>query len=54
MTLGAVFIVAPVDIFYLKYFEERELELRLGESYGEYKRRVPFLLPKLISRGSQK
>jgi len=54
MTLGAVFIVIPVHVFYLKYFEECELELRLGESYGEYKRRVPFLLPKLISRGGQK
>jgi protein-S-isoprenylcysteine O-methyltransferase Ste14 len=54
MTLGAVLIVIPVHVFYLKYFEERELELRLGESYGEYKRRVPFLLPKLILCGSQK
>jgi protein-S-isoprenylcysteine O-methyltransferase Ste14 len=52
MILGAVLIVIPVHVFYLKYFEELELELRLGESYGEYKRRVPFLLPKLISRGS--
>jgi hypothetical protein len=30
MTLGAVFIVAPVHVFYLKYLEEGELELSLG------------------------
>jgi len=31
----------------LLYFEELELSLRLGPSYLEYKRRVPFLLPRL-------
>jgi protein-S-isoprenylcysteine O-methyltransferase Ste14 len=50
MTLGALFVVIPVHVFYLKYFEEYELELRLGESYVEYKQRVPFLLPRLFLR----
>jgi protein-S-isoprenylcysteine O-methyltransferase Ste14 len=50
MTLATLIIVIPVHIFYLKYFEERELELRLEESYGEYKKKVPFLLPRLVSR----
>jgi protein-S-isoprenylcysteine O-methyltransferase Ste14 len=45
-TLGTVFAVVPVHIFYLKYFEEYELELRLGQTYLEYKQRVPFLLPR--------
>lgn len=36
----------PVHIFFLKYFEELELELRFGESYLEYKQSVPFLIPK--------
>jgi protein-S-isoprenylcysteine O-methyltransferase Ste14 len=39
-------VAIPVHVFYLKYFEEYELELRLGQEYLEYKRRVPFLLPK--------
>ncbi|MBI5965510.1 MAG: isoprenylcysteine carboxylmethyltransferase family protein [Chloroflexi bacterium] len=37
----------PAHIFFLKYFEELELELRFGESYLEYKRSVPFLIPNL-------
>jgi protein-S-isoprenylcysteine O-methyltransferase Ste14 len=35
----------PAHLFFLKYFEELELELRFGESYLEYKKRVPFLIP---------
>ncbi len=37
----------PAHIFFLKYFEELELELRFGESYLEYKKTVPFLIPKI-------
>ncbi|HEU0294909.1 MAG TPA: methyltransferase [Anaerolineales bacterium] len=40
----------PTHIFFLKYFEELELELRFGESYLEYKKSVPFLFPNFISR----
>ena len=47
-TLLAVSLgLIPAHIFFLKYFEELELELRFGESYLEYKRDVPFLIPKL-------
>jgi protein-S-isoprenylcysteine O-methyltransferase Ste14 len=46
-TLSALLVVIPAHVFYLKFFEERELELRFGQSYVEYKRRVPFLLPRL-------
>jgi protein-S-isoprenylcysteine O-methyltransferase Ste14 len=46
LTLGALLAVIPVHVFYLKYFEEYELALRMGQSYMEYKRRVPFLLPR--------
>jgi protein-S-isoprenylcysteine O-methyltransferase Ste14 len=45
MTFGTLLILMPVHIFYLRYFEEYELEMRLGQSYIEYKQRVPFLLP---------
>jgi len=46
LTLGTVLVGIPAHIFYLKYFEELELELRLGPPYLEYKQRVPFLLPR--------
>lgn len=36
----------PVHVFFLKFFEELELELRFGEPYKEYKQKVPFLIPK--------
>lgn len=44
--LFAALGLIPSHLFFLKYFEELELELRFGESYLEYKKRVPFLLPK--------
>jgi protein-S-isoprenylcysteine O-methyltransferase Ste14 len=39
--------LVPAHIFFLKFFEELELGLRFGESYQQYKRNVPFLIPKL-------
>lgn len=50
MTLAALLVVIPAHVFYLKYFEEYELELRMGAPYVEYKQRVPFLLPRWGSR----
>jgi protein-S-isoprenylcysteine O-methyltransferase Ste14 len=50
MTLGALLVVIPVHVLYLKYFEEHELALRMGQPYLEYKQRVPFLLPRWFSR----
>jgi protein-S-isoprenylcysteine O-methyltransferase Ste14 len=37
----------PSHIYYVRYFEEFEVELRLGGTYIEYKQRTPFLIPKL-------
>ena len=37
ITLAVVLGLIPSHIFFLKYFEELELELRFGESYLEYK-----------------
>lgn len=47
VTLGVLLVILPVHIFNLRHFEERELEIRYGQPYVEYKRRVPFLLPRL-------
>jgi protein-S-isoprenylcysteine O-methyltransferase Ste14 len=46
LTLVVILGVIPAHIFFLKFFEELELELRFGESYKEYKQKVPFLIPK--------
>jgi protein-S-isoprenylcysteine O-methyltransferase Ste14 len=46
LTIGALLLFIPAHIFYLKYFEEYELELRLGQSFNAYKQSVPFLLPR--------
>jgi len=44
-TLWLLIALIPSHIFWLKFFEERELEMRFGQSYREYKQRVPFLIP---------
>ncbi len=46
VTLGALLVVIPTHIFFLKYFEELELELRFGATYLDYKRSTPFLIPR--------
>lgn len=45
--LAASLGLIPAHAFFLKYFEELELELRFGESYLEYKKTVPFLIPRV-------
>lgn len=51
-TIAVVLGLIPAHIFFLKYFEELELELRFGESYLEYKNSVPFLLPRIFRNES--
>ena len=53
-TLWLLIEVIPAHIFYLKFFEERELELRFGKSYVEYKERVPFLIPQIMGSGDSR
>ncbi|UCF21540.1 MAG: hypothetical protein JSU87_09205 [Gemmatimonadota bacterium] len=50
LTLAVLSIIIPIHLVNLKYFEERELELRYGQRYAEYRRRVPFLLPRLMRK----
>ena len=47
VTVGTLVGMIPAHLFFLKYFEELELELRFGQAYLEYKRKVPFLIPRL-------
>ncbi|HEY5984235.1 MAG TPA: methyltransferase, partial [Anaerolineales bacterium] len=51
LLLTVVFGLIPAHLFFLKYFEEQELELRLGEAYKKYRGEVPFLLPHWRSDG---
>lgn len=52
ITLGTFLAAIPAHVFYLKYFEEHELELRMGQPYVAYRQRVPFLFPRLSFRKS--
>ena len=48
-TLFVIYVLAlltPAWIAFLKVFEERELEIRFGASYLEYKARTPMLFPR--------
>lgn len=49
LTLFVVLGIIPVHLFSLKFFEELELKLRMGEFYQQYKQKVPFLFPKIPS-----
>jgi protein-S-isoprenylcysteine O-methyltransferase Ste14 len=44
--VGVLILFAPALLFFVKVFEERELEFRFGASYLEYKSRTPMLIPK--------
>ena len=49
-SLSAIFLTALFLLFstaYIKLVEEKELEARFGEEYKEYKRKTPFLIPKI-------
>jgi protein-S-isoprenylcysteine O-methyltransferase Ste14 len=44
--LWVVVVVLPVMLMYLKVYEERELAIRFGESYLDYKAKTPMLWPR--------
>jgi protein-S-isoprenylcysteine O-methyltransferase Ste14 len=44
--LWALIEVIPAFLFFVKVYEERELEIRFGASYMEYKSRTPMLFPR--------
>ena len=44
-------LVYPVGILiYIKLIEEKELEERFGSEYLDYKKRTPFLIPRLSKK----
>lgn len=48
-------LIYPVGILiYIKLIEEKELEERFGSEYLEYKRKTPFLIPRLWEKGCMK
>ena len=44
--LWVLVIFAPALLFFIKVYEERELEIRFGEAYREYKAKTSFLWPR--------
>ncbi|MGA3135825.1 MAG: isoprenylcysteine carboxylmethyltransferase family protein [Terracidiphilus sp.] len=44
--LWVLILFTPALLFFVKVYEERELELRFGTSYLEYKSRTPMLFPR--------
>lgn len=44
--LWALLVFTPALLFFVKEYEERELEIRFGASYLEYKFRTPMLFPR--------
>ncbi len=44
--LWVIILFTPALLFFLKVYEERELEFRFGSSYKEYKSRTPMLFPR--------
>jgi protein-S-isoprenylcysteine O-methyltransferase Ste14 len=44
--LWVLIFFAPAVLFFVKVYEERELEIRFGASYLEYKARTPMLCPR--------
>lgn len=48
--IWVIFDFAPAYVFFAKVFEEKELEIRFGPSYKEYKARTPMFWPRKPDR----
>jgi protein-S-isoprenylcysteine O-methyltransferase Ste14 len=48
--LWALIVFTPALLFFVKVYEERELEIRFGASYLEYKSKTPMLFPRKPGR----
>lgn len=45
----AAFVLMALLVLEIKWIEEKELEKRFGDAYREYKKRTPFLIPKIVA-----
>ncbi|MGA2569985.1 MAG: methyltransferase [Terracidiphilus sp.] len=50
--LWVLFLFVPALLLFVKVYEERELEIRFGASYLEYKSKTPMLFPRRPRRSS--
>ncbi len=46
-SLVLVLVFASLLILYIKKIEEKELEMRFGQAYLDYKEVTPFMIPRL-------
>ena len=46
LVIWGLLLFAPALLFFIKVYEERELEFRFGASYLEYKTKTPMLFPR--------
>ena len=49
--LALVLLAAACLLVYIKTLEEKEMEMRFGQDYLEYRQRTPFLLPRFRNKG---
>ncbi len=49
--LWVALVVSPVWLIFVKVYEERELEIRFGQSFLDYKARTPMLWPRIPKTG---
>jgi protein-S-isoprenylcysteine O-methyltransferase Ste14 len=43
---GLVLAFSVLLLVYIKFLEEKEMELRFGEAYREYRKQTPFIIPR--------
>ena len=48
--VGLVLLGATVLLTYIKVLEEKEMELRFGDAYREYRKQTPFIIPRFRIR----
>ena len=52
--VAIVLILSFLLLVYIRFLEEKEMEMRFGEAYREYRKQTPFIIPCLWKRKSHK